>query len=121
MQPPPKRTGHSVACGCAPESEFFFFLKDFFGGALYDEASREAVPGAAVEASLGCGVPTAVADLHDGETVLDLGSGAGADVLISARRVDAERPRDRARHDRRDAQAGARERARGGRGGMWSS
>ncbi len=40
-----------------------------------------------MEASLGCGVPTAVADLHDGETVLDLGSGAGADVLISARRV----------------------------------
>ena len=44
-------------------------------------------PRAAVEASLGCGVPTAVADLHEGETVLDLGSGAGADVLISARRV----------------------------------
>ena len=41
----------------------------------------------AVSASLGCGVPTAVADLHEGETVLDLGSGAGADVLISARRV----------------------------------
>jgi ubiquinone/menaquinone biosynthesis C-methylase UbiE len=40
-----------------------------------------------VEASLGCGVPTAVADLHEGEIVLDLGSGAGADVLISARRV----------------------------------
>ena len=40
-----------------------------------------------MEASLGCGVPTAVADLHEGETVLDLGSGAGADVLISARRV----------------------------------
>ena len=40
-------------------------------------------------ASLGCGVPTAVADLHEGETVLDLGSGAGADVLISARRVGA--------------------------------
>jgi ubiquinone/menaquinone biosynthesis C-methylase UbiE len=40
-----------------------------------------------LEASLGCGVPTAVADLHEGETVLDLGSGAGADVLISARRV----------------------------------
>jgi ubiquinone/menaquinone biosynthesis C-methylase UbiE len=68
-------------CACGPESE------DFFGGSLYDEASREDVPGAAVEASLGCGVPTAVADLHDGETVLDLGSGAGADVLISARRV----------------------------------
>jgi ubiquinone/menaquinone biosynthesis C-methylase UbiE len=42
-----------------------------------------------VQASLGCGVPTAVADLHEGETVLDLGSGAGADVLISARRVGA--------------------------------
>jgi len=68
-------------CSCGPERE------DFFGGSLYDEASREDVPEAAAEASLGCGVPTAVADLHDGETVLDLGSGAGADVLISARRV----------------------------------
>ncbi len=58
-----------------------------FGATLYDEASREHVPQAAVSASLGCGVPTAVADLHEGETVLDLGSGAGADVLISARRV----------------------------------
>jgi ubiquinone/menaquinone biosynthesis C-methylase UbiE len=58
-----------------------------FGASLYDESSREQVPEAAVEASLGCGVPTAVADLHAGETVLDLGSGAGADVLISARRV----------------------------------
>jgi arsenite methyltransferase len=58
-----------------------------FGGGLYDEASRAGAPEAAVNASLGCGVPTAVADLHQGETVLDLGSGAGADVLISARRV----------------------------------
>jgi arsenite methyltransferase len=60
-----------------------------FGASLYDEASREDVPEAAVNASLGCGVPTAVADLREGETVLDLGSGAGADVLISARRVGA--------------------------------
>jgi len=57
-----------------------------FGAALYG-VTAEGVPSAAVEASLGCGVPTAVADLRDGETVLDLGSGAGADVLISARRV----------------------------------
>jgi SAM-dependent methyltransferase len=57
-----------------------------FGDALYDERAR-AQAGAAVEMSLGCGVPTAVADLHEGETVLDLGSGGGADVLISARRV----------------------------------
>jgi SAM-dependent methyltransferase len=56
-------------------------------GSLYDDAETEGVPQAAVDASLGCGVPTAVADLHEGETVLDLGSGAGADVLISARRV----------------------------------
>jgi arsenite methyltransferase len=57
-----------------------------FGGTLYGEESA-AAPAAAVNASLGCGVPTAVADLQEGETVLDLGSGAGADVLISARRV----------------------------------
>ena len=57
---------------------------DGFGAALYD---ADAAPEAAIGASLGCGVPTAVADLHAGETVLDLGSGAGADVLISARRV----------------------------------
>ena len=58
-----------------------------FGDALYEPAEVASVPAGAVEASLGCGVPTAVADLHAGETVLDLGSGAGADVLISARRV----------------------------------
>jgi arsenite methyltransferase len=54
---------------------------------LYGPEEAAGVPAAAVRASLGCGVPTAVADLHEGETVLDLGSGAGADVLISARRV----------------------------------
>jgi SAM-dependent methyltransferase len=58
-----------------------------YGDALYAGADTDGATGAALAASLGCGVPTAVADLHDGETVLDLGSGAGADVLISARRV----------------------------------
>jgi arsenite methyltransferase len=58
-----------------------------FGSALYAEGETEGATATAVQASLGCGVPTAVADLHEGETVLDLGSGAGADVLISARRV----------------------------------
>ena len=58
-----------------------------FGDVLYSAESREGAIEGAVAASLGCGVPTAVADLHAGETVLDLGSGAGADVLISARRV----------------------------------
>jgi arsenite methyltransferase len=58
-----------------------------WGDVLYDIESSEGATAGAVAASLGCGVPTAVADLHEGETVLDLGSGAGADVLISARRV----------------------------------
>jgi len=57
-----------------------------FGVSLYGDEAADA-PTAAVDASLGCGVPTAVADLHEGEVVLDLGSGAGADVLISAKRV----------------------------------
>ena len=58
-----------------------------FGNALYDGAETGGAVAEAVAASLGCGVPTAVAALRVGETVLDLGSGAGADVLISARRV----------------------------------
>ena len=56
-----------------------------FGSSLYDETTEASE--SALSASLGCGVPTAVADLNEGEVVLDLGSGAGADVLISARRV----------------------------------
>jgi hypothetical protein len=56
-----------------------------FGAAGYPDASG--LPGGAVRASLGCGNPVAVADLHPGETVLDLGSGGGIDVLLSARRV----------------------------------
>ncbi len=61
--------------------------KQVFGGALYEPGEAADAPETAVAASLGCGVPTVVADLKEGETVLDLGSGAGADLLISARRV----------------------------------
>jgi arsenite methyltransferase len=60
---------------------------DAFGAQLYADAEREALPEAAKLASLGCGNPTAVAELREGETVLDLGSGGGIDVLLSARRV----------------------------------
>jgi SAM-dependent methyltransferase len=60
---------------------------EVFSGALY--AGEIEAPAEAIARSLGCGVPTEVADLHEGEIVLDLGSGAGADVLISARRVGA--------------------------------
>ncbi len=61
--------------------------REVFGAVLYEADGVEDAPAAAVAASLGCGVPTTVAQLSEGETVLDLGSGAGADVLISARRV----------------------------------
>jgi len=58
-----------------------------FGEALYDAEQRGELPQAATLASLGCGNPTAVADLNEGETVLDLGSGGGIDVILSAKRV----------------------------------
>jgi ubiquinone/menaquinone biosynthesis C-methylase UbiE len=73
--------------GCGPVSLTDERDRVVFGGSLYADGESEGATATAVEASLGCGVPTAVADLHEGETVLDLGSGAGADVLISARRV----------------------------------
>jgi arsenite methyltransferase len=61
--------------------------RERFGSPLYDAEDREQLPDAAVLASLGCGNPIAVAELHEGETVLDLGSGGGIDVLLSAKRV----------------------------------
>jgi arsenite methyltransferase len=85
-------------CGCGPAESTFSCCTDVdlrstdeagvevYGAALYGDEAAGATT-ASVQASLGCGVPTAVADLHAGETVLDLGSGAGADVLISAKRV----------------------------------
>jgi arsenite methyltransferase len=77
----------AAIAGCGPDiTSTDKHGNEVFGATLYDDAGDPALK-AAVDASLGCGVPTAVADLHEGETVLDLGSGAGADVLISARRV----------------------------------
>jgi ubiquinone/menaquinone biosynthesis C-methylase UbiE len=69
---------HSGTC-CGPETGI--------GSELYSALERSDLPDAAVLASLGCGNPIAVADLHEGERVLDLGSGGGIDVLLSAKRV----------------------------------
>jgi SAM-dependent methyltransferase len=74
--------GTGLASCCAPDLTLDKHGAEVFGAALYGGENEPALA-----ASLGCGVPTAVADLHEGETVLDLGSGAGGDVLIAARRV----------------------------------
>jgi arsenite methyltransferase len=71
--------------GCCNES----CCSEDFGESLYTAEQRDELPDAAALASLGCGNPTAVADLREGEVVLDLGSGGGVDVILSAKRVGA--------------------------------
>ncbi|HVU76462.1 MAG TPA: arsenite methyltransferase [Gaiellaceae bacterium] len=85
-------TGEGDGCGCGSGSCCDDSKADArgsakFGEALYDAEQRGELPEAATLASLGCGNPTAVADLREGETVLDLGSGGGIDVILSAKRV----------------------------------
>src|SRR3954462_8282137 len=84
-------TDGSAGCGsgscCADDSSTNAVGSAKFGEVLYDVDQRGELPDAAVLASLGCGNPTAVADLREGETVLDLGSGGGIDVILSAKRV----------------------------------
>jgi SAM-dependent methyltransferase len=75
--------GGGESC-CGPTA---IAIEPGLGSQLYDLTDRADLPEAAVAASLGCGNPTAVAELHAGERVLDLGSGGGIDVLLSARRV----------------------------------
>src|SRR4051794_23379708 len=74
----------NACCGSAPSSAG---CADPITSDLYDAGQKGAIPEDAVKASLGCGNPTALAQLNAGETVLDLGSGGGIDVLLSARRV----------------------------------
>jgi hypothetical protein len=81
--------GNSADCGCGNGSCCADGETDAsrFGEARYDAEQRGELPEAATLASLGCGNPTAVAELREGETVLDLGSGGGIDVILSAKRV----------------------------------
>lgn len=82
-------TGTAIGCCGGPESSCCG-PEIVFGPELYQASERDSLPGPALLASLGCGNPTAVADLKPGETVLDLGSGGGIDVLLSASRVGPE-------------------------------
>ena len=75
------------SCGCGSGSCCEGETDARFGEALYGAELRGELPEAAALASLGCGNPIVVADLHEGETVLDLGSGGGIDVILSAKRV----------------------------------
>ena len=78
------KAGRSTCCGLAPSG---ISGCDPITSNLYDASQSEQVPEEAILASLGCGNPTALAKLNPGEVVLDLGSGSGIDVLLSARRV----------------------------------
>jgi arsenite methyltransferase len=80
-------TDSDAAAGCCSPSVMTDPADPAWGQLLYDAADRAALPDAAVLASLGCGNPTAVAELRAGDVVLDLGSGGGIDVLLSASRV----------------------------------
>jgi arsenite methyltransferase len=80
-------TEGSGGCGCGSGSCCDGGDSASFGADLYDAEQRGELPDAAALASLGCGNPVAVAELHEGETVLDLGSGGGIDVILSAKRV----------------------------------
>jgi SAM-dependent methyltransferase len=79
--------GGSAEAPCCGTGLAVLDSADCFGGQLYREGETDGLPEEAVLASLGCGNPLAVTDLHEGERVLDLGSGGGIDVLLSARRV----------------------------------
>jgi arsenite methyltransferase len=86
------RAAEQGGCGCSDDGGCCGNVAcdgedDSFGQTLYSIGQLGELPTAAALASLGCGNPTAVADLHEGETVLDLGSGGGIDVILSAKRV----------------------------------
>lgn len=79
--------GEAASCCCGSKKAVALGANDPITANLYSDDQAAQIPESAVLASLGCGNPTALAQLHEGETVLDLGSGGGIDVLLSARRV----------------------------------
>jgi ubiquinone/menaquinone biosynthesis C-methylase UbiE len=83
----PDEAEGQVSGGCCSTAPGTTDVDESFGASLYSLDERSELPAEAVAASLGCGNPLAVADLNPGERVLDLGSGGGIDVLLSARRV----------------------------------
>ena len=87
-------TSLAAGCGCGCDCESIGCCGEEattkFGQGLYAADERAGLPETAVAASLGCGNPLAMVELREGETVLDLGSGGGIDVLLSARRVGPE-------------------------------
>jgi arsenite methyltransferase len=87
-------TNLAAGCGCGCDCESIGCCGEEattkFGQGLYPVDERAGLPETAVAASLGCGNPLAIVELREGETVLDLGSGGGIDVLLSARRVGPE-------------------------------
>jgi len=87
VQTQAEATGCCGGGGCGPEG---IAVDEKFGAGLYSAQDTVSLPPEALAASLGCGNPLAVADLRPGERVLDLGSGGGIDVLLSARRVGPE-------------------------------
>jgi ubiquinone/menaquinone biosynthesis C-methylase UbiE len=80
-------SGETATCSCGTACSSKEMEWDPITSNLYEAAETEGIPAGALLASLGCGNPTALAELAPGETVLDLGSGGGIDVLLSARRV----------------------------------
>jgi arsenite methyltransferase len=86
-QAPASDSGCCGGDGCCGTGSEALDTADLFGGPLYADGETDGLPDEAVLASLGCGNPVAVAELHEGERVLDLGSGGGIDVLLSAHRV----------------------------------
>jgi arsenite methyltransferase len=82
-----RRVANGQSNGCCGAASALDACCDPITSNLYNAAQADQIPDAALKASLGCGNPTALAQLNPGETVLDLGSGGGIDVLLSARRV----------------------------------